>query len=124
MTIFILIFLIIFYLNFRFISAYDLFKLSSEEQKISNTSGLYVWLLILPFLLLIVLGFLLMKWYYFLPIAILILADPCVTIFPKLYFRFIKRWSIKMLDNYFFTVLGFINLSTIALWVNYYYNFY
>ena len=120
MSIFIIIFLIIFYLNLRFLIVISWYSPPSEKERPSTTTQ---WLWLLPLLSLFVLGFLIMKGYYFLPLIILFLFDPLMLVFPKLYYTRIKQWSVKVVANNFHFMLWYYIISTISLWINYYYNF-
>ena len=120
MSIFIIIFLIIFYLNLRFLIVISWFSPPSEKERPSTTTQ---WLWLLPLLSLFVLGFLIMKGYYFFPLIILFLFDPVMLISPKLYYTRIKQWSVKVVANNFRFVLWYYIISTVSLWINYYYNF-
>ena len=120
MSIFIIIFLIIFYLNLRFLIVISWYSPPSEKERPSTTTQ---WLWLLPLLSLFVLGFLIMKGYYFLPLIILFLFDPVMLISPKLYYTRIKQWSVKVVANNFRSVLWYYIISTVSLWINYYCNF-
>ena len=120
MSIFIIIFLIIFYLNLRFLIVISWYSPPSKKERPSTTTQ---WLWLLPLLSLFVLGFLIMKGYYFLPLIILFLFDPVMLISPKLYYTRIKQWSVKVVANNFRSVLWYYIISTVSLWINYYYNF-
>ena len=120
MSIFIIIFLIIFYLNLRFLIVISWYSPPSEKERPSTTTQ---WLWLLPLLSLFILGFLIMKGYYFFPLIILFLFDPVMLIYPKLYYTRIKKWSVKVVANNFRFVLWYYIISTVSLWINYYYNF-
>ena len=120
MNIFIIIFLIIFYLNLRFLIVISWYSPPSEKERPSTTTQ---WLWLLPLLSLFILGFLIMKGYYFFPLIILFLFDPVMLISPKLYYTRIKQWSVKVVANNFRFVLWYYIISTVSLWINYYYNF-
>ena len=120
MSIFIIIFLIIFYVNLRFLIVISWYSPPSEKERPSITIQ---WLWLLPLLSLFVLGFLIMKGYYFFPLIILFLFDPVMLISPKLYYTRIKQWSVKVVANNFRFVLWYYIISTVSLWINYYYNF-
>ena len=120
MSIFIIIFLIIFYLNLRFLIVISWYSPPSENERPSTTTQ---WLWLLPLLSLFILGFLIMKGYYFFPLIILFLFDPVMLISPKLYYTRIKQWSVKVVANNFRFVLWYYIISTVSLWINYYYNF-
>ena len=121
MSIFIIIFAIIFYLSLRFLIVISWYNPPSEKQRPSGTTQ---FLLFLPLISLFVLGFLIMKWYYFLPLIILFFLDPVMQVFPKLYFTRVKQWSVKVVDNNFMSLMGYYYISTLTLWINYYYNFF
>ena len=120
MSNFIIIFLVIFYLNLRFLIIISWYSPPSAKERPSTTTQ---WLWLLPLLSLFVLGFLIMKEYYFLPLIILFLFDPVMLISPKLYYTRIKQWSVKVVANNFRFVLWYYIISTVSLWINYYYNF-
>ena len=121
MSIFIIIFLIIFYLNLRFLIVISWYTPPSEKQRPSVTTQ---WLWLLPLLSLLVLGFLIMEGYYFLPLIIIFLFDPVKLVSPKLYYTRVKQWSVKVVANNFHSALWYYIISTVFLWINYYYNFY
>ena len=120
MSLFTIIFAIIFYLSLRFLVVISWYQPSTNEQKPSGTTQ---FLLFLPLISLFVMGFLIMKWYYFLPLFIIFLMDPIMQFFPRLYFERIKEWSVKIVDNNFIALMGFYYVATITLWINFYYNF-
>ena len=120
MSIFIIIFLIIFYLNLRFLIVISWYTPPSEKQRPSVTSQ---WLWLLPLLSLLVLGFLIMGIIFF-PLIILFLFDPVKLVSPKLYYTRVKQWSVKVFANNFHSALWYYIISTVFLWINYYYNFF
>jgi len=120
MSIFIIIFLIIFYLNLRFLIVISWHAPPSEKQRPSVTSQ---WLWLLPLLSLLVLGFLIMGIIFF-PLIILFLFDPVKLVSPKLYYTRVKQWSVKVVANNFHSALWYYIISTAFLWINYYYNFF
>ena len=120
MSIFIIIFLIIFYLNLRFLIVISWYTPPSEKQRPSVTTQ---WLWLLPLLSLLVLGFLIMGIIFF-PLIILFLFDPVKLVSPKLYYTRVKQWSVKVVANNFHSALWYYIISTVFLWINYYYNFF
>jgi hypothetical protein len=64
-----------------------------------------------------------MEGYYFLPLIILFLFDPVKLVSPKLYYTRVKQWSVKVVANNFHSALWYYIISTVFLWINYYYLF-
>ena len=92
----------------------------SEKQRPSVTTQ---WLWLLPLLSLLFLGFLIMGIIFF-PLIILFLFDPVMLVSPKLYYARVKHWSVKVVANNFHSALWYYIISTVFLWINYYYNFF
>ena len=118
MTFFITAFLIIFYLNVRFLVVVSWYRAKSKKEEITGRTAL---LLFLPVFALIILGFFLMKWYYFLPLIVLFFFDPVMLFFSKLYFRYVKALSVTIVDNNFLSLFRFFYIAAATLWVNYYF---
>ena len=113
MSVSIIIFIIIFYLNFRFLI---IFALANRH---SNLNSFKQYLLILPLLSLYILGFLIMKWYLFLIVIFVPFFDPIQLLSPRLYFNKVKVFCFNLLEKHFYKLLSYYVLSTIGLWINY-----
>ena len=118
MTFFITAFLIICYLNVRFLVVVSWYRPKSKKEEITGRTQ---FLLFLPVFALIILGFFLMKWYYFLPLIVLFFFDPVMLFFSKLYFRYVKALSVTIVDNNFLSLFRFFYIAAATLWVNYYF---
>ena len=118
MTFFITAFLIICYLNVRFLVVVSWYRPKSKKEEITGRTQ---FLLFLPVFALIILGFFLMKWYYFLPLIVLFFYDPVMLFFSKLYFRYVKALFVTIVDNNFLFLFRFFYIAAATLWVNYYF---
>jgi len=52
------------------------------------------------------------------------IIDPVKLVSPKLYYTRVKQWSVKVVANNFHSALWYYIISTVFLWINYYYNFF
>ena len=60
----------------------------------------------------------------FLELPIQLLFDPVRLVSSKLYYARVKQWSVKVVAKNFRSALWYYIISTVFLWINYYYNFF
>lgn len=108
-----IIFLILLYLNLKICVANNR---TGRDARLSQTvQVMYLHSSSLPVLSLIIFGFLIMKWYIFLPILILIIFDPLTILFGKNHAQSTMTFVFK---NYVICII-FNLITSVGLWFYY-----
>ena len=80
-NIFLVIFLILLYLNLKIISANS--RTGRDRSLSESKPVMYIYMASLPVFSLLILGFLIMKWYLFLPLAFFLMIDPLILLLGR-----------------------------------------
>jgi hypothetical protein len=113
---FIIIFLILFYLNIKILVANSR---NGRDRGLSNSKPVnYLYISSLPVFSLFILGFLIMEWYIFLILMFVIMFDPLAILLGR---EHSLSTMVFVINNYIACML--LNLvSTFGLWFYYFYN--
>lgn len=115
--IFIIIFLILFYLNIKIGVANSR---NGKDVALNNSQPVnYLYLTSVPVFSLFILGFLIMKWYVFFLLMIVIMFDPLVILLGR---EHSLSTMVFVFKNYI-TCMIFNLASTFGLWFYYFYNY-
>ena len=110
MTSFQILFLIILYLNIKIGVAN---QRNGRDKSLANSKPVnYLYFSFYPTFSLIILGFLIMKWYIFIPAALLIMFDPLAILLGT---RHAQSTMIFVFKNYM-ACIAFNIISTIGCW--------
>lgn len=108
-----IIFLVLLYLNLKICVANNR---TGRDARLSETPQvMYLHSSSLPVLSLIVLGFLIMKWYIFLPVLFVIIFDPLTILFGINYAKSTMTFVFK---NYIICII-FNLITSVSLWLYY-----
>ena len=112
-NIFLVIFLILLYLNLKIISANS--RTGRDRSLSESKPVMYIYMASLPVFSLLILGFLIMKWYLFLPLVFFLMIDPLILLFGRSHAQTTMTYVFK---NYLVCIV-YMMLSSIGLWLYY-----
>jgi hypothetical protein len=110
---YLIVFFILLYLNLKIISANS--RTGRDRSLAESKPVMYIYMGSLPVFSLLILGFLIMKWYLFLPLAIFLMIDPLVLLLGRNHAQTTMTYVFK---NYLICIVYMV-LSSIGLWLYY-----
>lgn len=113
-----LLFCISFYVTLRFNIIFSYIMPTDEKIK---PNVLIQYFIVFPLITLFILGLMIMKWYIFLLFVLFCFFDPLMQISPRNYFQKIKPYSIKFVDDFFYTILFSSYIIMIIFYYTYFY---